>query len=67
MVKDQRDARARGYWLVAELSDKAGLTGARIRQLLKERRELKGDKAGQVWTIPYNEGLRWLASRQGGG
>lgn len=58
----QEEARARGYWLVAELKEAAGISGARIRQLLIAKR-IKGNKAGQVWTIPYLEGQRWLGQR----
>jgi hypothetical protein len=56
------EAQRRGYWTVAGLAQVAGLSDARIRQLLLGR-ELRGDKAGPVWTIPYREGLRWLEQR----
>jgi hypothetical protein len=58
-----KEAQRRGYWTVVELAQMAGLSGARIRQLLLGGRELRGDKAGPVWTIPYREGLRWLEQR----
>jgi len=60
---DNTKPRDRGYWLVAELAKAAGLSGARIRQLLLGG-TIKGDKAGQVWTIPYSVGKRWLEDRE---
>lgn len=63
MTSDNDGPRDRGYWLVAELAEAARLSGARIRQLLLAGRELKGNKAGQVWTIAYQEGDRWLKQR----
>jgi hypothetical protein len=57
------EAKKRGYWTVSELARLAGLSSARIRQLLIAGR-VKGDKAGQVWTIPYQVGLRWLEQRR---
>lgn len=63
MTDDNGNPRDRGYWLVAELAEEAGLSGARVRQILIVGRELRGNKAGQVWTIPYAEGERWLKHR----
>jgi hypothetical protein len=58
-----KNPKARGYWLVAELAERAEVSGARVRQLLLNQ-VIRGDKAGQVWTIPYHEGERWLADRE---
>ena len=55
-------AKERGFWLAAELAERAKLTDARIRQLLIDG-AIRGNKAGGTWTIPYFEGLRWLESR----
>jgi hypothetical protein len=63
MDDKNEEAQRRGYWTVAELAELSKLTGARIRQLLLDGKELRGHKAGQVWTIPYREGLRWLEQR----
>jgi len=57
-------ARKRGYWVVAELAELAGISRTRVRQLLLDGRQLHGDKAGQVWTVRLEEGLRWLDARQ---
>jgi len=62
-MTDNGTPKERGYWLVKELAQDAGVSGARIRQLLILGEELKGNKAGQVWTIPYHEGARWLKQR----
>ena len=62
-MTDNGNPRDRGYWLVAELAKAAGVSGGRVRQLLIRGKELQGNKAGQVWTIPYDTGVQWLASR----
>jgi len=62
-MTDNGTPKERGYWLVSELVEESGLTGARIRQLLILDKEIHGNKAGQVWTIPYREGARWLKQR----
>ena len=62
MTDIEATAKERGYWLVAELADQAGVTTGRIRQVLLAGK-LQGDKAGQTWTIPYDTGVKWLASR----
>jgi hypothetical protein len=58
-----RSAKERGYWQTMELAEKAGVSDAWIRRQLLDGK-LRGDKAGQVWTIPYDEGKRWLDSRK---
>ena len=57
------DPKSRNYFSVKELAEAAGLTTARIRQLLLEGR-LRGDKVGQNWTIPYYVGRMWLQERK---
>ena len=66
-MTDDNTAKDRGYWLVAELAERAGITRTRVRQILLDGRKLHGDKAGQVWTIPYIEGVRWLDARRARG
>ena len=43
-----------------ELSEKSGLTTARIRQLLIEGRDLVGYKVGRDWVVTSKEAERWL-------
>ena len=54
-----KKARQRGYWLLTELAEEAGLSTARLRQLLIAGK-LHAHEAGQVWTVSYAEGVRWL-------
>jgi len=63
-MDNDHEIKARGYWLVIELADRARVSDARVRQLLLDG-TIRGDKAGQVWTIPYFEGKRWLEERAG--
>lgn len=60
---DSSSPQERGYWLAAELAEKAKVSDARIRQLLLDGR-IEANKAGQVWTIPYLVGVRWLENRE---
>jgi hypothetical protein len=60
----RQKAKDRGYWLVTELAEVSGLTKERVRQILSEKRVLRGDKVGQVWIVPFVEGERWLEQRQ---
>jgi len=48
-----------------ELAEKAGVTSARIRQLLLDG-TLEGVKRGGAWFIPASVAQRWLDSRQNG-
>jgi plasmid maintenance system antidote protein VapI len=52
------------YVTVQELAERAGLTTARIRQLLAEGRELQGEKLFRVWVIRKAEAERWLRDRE---
>ncbi len=51
-------------WTTKELADAAGVTDARIRQILIEGKELQGRKIGPMWVIPDREAKRWLRDRQ---
>ena len=50
-------------WNTATLSQAAGVTDAYIRYLLLHG-ILQGEKFSRVWRVSYEEGLRWLESRQ---
>jgi hypothetical protein len=54
---------AKDYVTVQYLSKQSGLTTARIRQLLAEGQELKGEKLFRVWLIRSSEAERWLRER----
>jgi hypothetical protein len=62
MNDDSQGPRTRGYWTAKELAEAAGVSDARIRQLLLAG-ILTGDKVGLNWTIPYQVGQRWLTRR----
>ena len=47
-----------------EAAEIAGLTDARIRQLLIEDTKLHGEKFGPVWMIRRSELERWLRQRE---
>jgi 8-oxo-dGTP pyrophosphatase MutT (NUDIX family) len=49
-------------WTARELAEEAGLTDARIRQLLISG-ELEGRKRAGVWFISEEEAQRWLEER----
>jgi hypothetical protein len=51
------------FWTVPELAKVAGVTDARIRQLLLGGR-LAGFKHGPMWVITNHEAQRYLKSRQ---
>jgi len=54
------------HWTVKELAEAAKLTTARIRQLLLEGEDLRGQKfggQGGFFVISDAEARRWLASR----
>lgn len=51
-------------WTARELAEKAGVSAARIRQLLIEGQELRGRKVGYMWIVPDSEARRWLAERE---
>lgn len=54
------------YWTTKELSTASGLTERRIRQLLRDGRELRGVNKGRVWLVRDADARAWLASRQSG-
>ncbi len=56
--------RKKAFWTVTELAMAAGVTDARIRQLLLSD-ELAGFKHGPLWAIPDDEVQRYLESRKG--
>jgi hypothetical protein len=58
-----KQARQRGYWLLTELAEEAGLSTSRLRQLLIAGK-LHAHEAGQVWTVGYAEGARWLGEQR---
>jgi len=50
-------------WTTTELAEAAGVSSARIRQLLASG-ELDGYKLGRDWRILDNVARDWLASRE---
>ena len=50
-------------WDTITLARAAGVTATYVRYLLSQG-TLQGEKFSRVWRIPYEEGLRWLESRQ---
>ena len=58
--------RGQRDYTVKELADLAGVTPARIRQVLSEQNSLlqRGSrKRGGAWFIPASTVMRWLESR----
>lgn len=53
-------------WTTTELAEAAGVSSARIRQLLANE-ELKGYKLGRDWRIPDSVARDWLAGREADG
>ena len=53
----------REWWTLTQLGKAAGISGARVRQLLMAG-ELRGVKIGGHWLIRDNEAQRWLAMRR---
>ena len=51
------------YWTAKELAKAAGVTSARVRQILIEGRKMRGQKAGPVWVVSDREARRWLKAR----
>jgi excisionase family DNA binding protein len=49
-------------WTTGELAEAAGLTDARIRQLLLGG-DLRGYKLGRDWRVSDGEARRWLEER----
>jgi hypothetical protein len=59
------DERRRDMWTVKEVAEEAGLSTARIRQLLLSNDpQLKGRKVAGVWLIPDANVQRWLEQRR---
>jgi len=56
----------RDYMTVTELAAAAGLSTARIRQILAGGRGLRGEKLFGNWIIRKAEAERWLAERRAG-
>ncbi len=52
------------FWTVKELAEKAGVSDARIRQLLIADKELHGQKLGRDWVVSVKEAARWLVERE---
>jgi excisionase family DNA binding protein len=52
-------------WTTGELAEAAGLTDARIRQLLLGG-QLEGYKLGRDWRVGDEEARRWLTERDAG-
>jgi len=50
-------------WDTITLARAAGVTATYIRYLLSQG-TLQGEKFSRVWRISYEEGQRWLESRQ---
>jgi len=50
------------FWSVRELAERAGVSGAYVRQLLLAGK-LKGTKFANAWAIPNDEAVRFLVSR----
>jgi hypothetical protein len=51
-------------WTVKALSEAAGVTPGYIRRLLLDGR-IQGHKLSErLWVVPYEEGCRWLESRE---
>ncbi len=51
-------------WTTATLAQAAGLTTARIRQILIAGRDLRGRKLGRDWFVYDEEARAWLAARE---
>ncbi|OPZ76114.1 MAG: hypothetical protein BWY79_01775 [Actinobacteria bacterium ADurb.Bin444] len=53
-----------GYWSVRELAEASGLTERRVRQLLRDGRELRGINKGRVWLVRDVDARAWLDARK---
>jgi hypothetical protein len=58
------DQERKEFWTVKELAEAAGLTGARVRQLLARGDELRGRKVAGAWLVRDSEARRWLKERR---
>jgi hypothetical protein len=56
-------AEKREVWTVKQLAEAAGVTTARVRQLLIDGRGLRGQKVAGVWLVRDAEARRWLRER----
>lgn len=54
----------RDFYTVPELAELAGISDARVRQILLDGRQLRGSKVGQSWIVGRSEAVRWLAERK---
>lgn len=61
MNNDRQEAQKK-HWTTRDLAEAAGVSTARIRQLLLAGR-IEGDKAGPIWIIPQSEVERFLSER----
>jgi len=50
-------------WTTQTLAKAAGVTDSYIRLLLTQG-QLRGEKFGYMWLIPYEVGQRWLDERK---
>ena len=57
------DKKGKTRWTTNDLANAAGVDPARIRQLLIEGAELRGEKLGRDWLVTSAEAKRWLESR----
>jgi len=64
-MSTQTEIHNKGAWTTAELAEAAGLSDARIRQLLLAK-EIQGYKAGRDWRIADHVARTWLAQRERG-
>jgi phage pi2 protein 07 len=62
MGNENQKNKQKTHWTTVDLAKKAGVSSARIRQLLLAG-ELHGDKAGPVWIIHHSEAERFLSNR----
>ena len=50
------------FWSVRELAERAGISGARVRQLIDENR-VPAEKVGQTWVLTEQTARQFLADR----
>jgi len=58
------ESQGKRHYTVNELAELAGVTPTRVRQILLEGQELKGEKHGFMWLISAAEAERWIKTRQ---
>ena len=63
-MMSETKARYKTEWTASELAKAAGVSTARIRQLLIKSKELRGRKVGYMWVVSDSEAQRWLARRK---